>query len=355
MPVSGRPGGGRAAQTPDLKDRVKDEARAAGSGFVDGLSAGTADYVSAVLKLAGGQGGPGSWPARYGALLEAERQQDRYDQANFGGARLAGQGVGTVAGIGLTGGALGGLNALRGVSAIPAAARLAPNFGHVVRVGALAGGGTGAAGQAVADSLTGRLSAPTDYLGAIAAGALGGAAAPYVGTRRAAVLAGAAGPWLQATLAGSNAQPAEAIAGALLGPIGVRRVEAGVAAAFNRLAKDQKQAIGEQLSLISSFTRGERPVGIQRRTYLKGGGYTVADHVTKKHVIEAKAGEHASLSMRQRQARRELENYIVEHWLPQDLGAMASMSLVGLGAPVIQVPTHMMLSAERQQAREAGR
>jgi hypothetical protein len=302
---------------------------------VDGLSAGTADYVSAVLKLAGGQGGPGSWSARYGALLEAERRQDRYDQANFGGARLAGQGVGTVAGIGLTGGALGGLNVLRGVSAIPA--------------------GTGAAGQAVADSLTGKLSAPTDYLGAIAAGALGGAAAPYVGTRRAAVLAGAAGPWLQATLAGSNAQPAEAIVGALLGPIGVRRVEAGVAAAFNRLAKDQKQAIGEQLSLISSFTRGERPVGIQRRTYLKGGGYTVADHVTKKHVIEAKAGEHASLSMRQRQARRELENYIVEHWLPQDLGAMASMSLVGLGAPVIQVPTHMMLSAERQQAREAGR
>jgi len=157
----------------------------------------------------------------------------------------------------------------------------------------------------------------------------------------------------------------------------------GVFGAAGRLGADAlpwklKGKVGESLSKLRSWGRGERIGGEQERFNLGGGGYTVTDHRTfsagkPQAIVDSKMGRSIDdLSKRQNQARNEINEgvlavgrtmqkelgeefsvrraeelgrqfvkqlggfseYRTDHWLPQDIGAAAGMipSLLGFSS-----------------------
>ena len=332
-----------ARRAPPTQGTVRENIRAAGSGFADGVSFGAADWASAAVKTAT-QGGMADFGRRWNEALAAERAQDQFDKENYGGARFAGQGVGTVASLALGGGVLG-----VGARGAAAAGRLAPNAMHVVRLGVpagLAGGAIGGAAHMGIDSATGVRSRPSDVAASMVGGAMGGFAAPLVGPVRAGAFVGAATPVLQGAFRGEAPSVPEVLAGASGGAIVGRGSKLLTDKLFEPMDKVRKGKLGERLSYISKLG----PYGVparQQRVYLPGGGYTVADELPRRKVVEVKTGRGATLRKRQRQAARELTNYVVEHWLPRDLASLKAIGIMGLGAPNIEVPNYLKLSAER--------
>lgn len=349
--VYARPAAARARALParpaaDLKpSRIAEELRAVGSGLADGASFGAADWLSAGVKTASQAGASDFW-RRLKEAHAAEKAQDAYDWTHHGGARLAGQGVGTVASLALGGGVLG---AARGASAAAAAGRLAPTVAHVMRLGVptgVAGGSIGGTVHVGLDVANGVPSRPSDVASAVLAGALGGVVAPYVGPMRAGAVTGAATPVLEGLFKGEAASLPDVLAAAGLGMAAGAGGWALTDKIFKPMNMTQKGKLGETLSYISKAGRLGVPAR-QKRVYLPGGGFTVADELPRGRVVEVKTGTGAKLSDRQTQARAELANYVVEHWLPRDLTSLQAIALVGLGAPNIEVPDHLKLSAER--------
>jgi hypothetical protein len=330
-------------RAPPTRGTVRENIRAAGSGFADGVSFGVADWASAAVKTAA-QGGTSDFRRRWSEALAAEQAQDQFDKENYGGARFAGQGVGTVASLALGGGVLG-----VGARGAAAAGRLASNGLHVVRLGApagIAGGAIGGAAHIGIDAANGVRSNPSDVVASVLGGAIGGVAAPLVGPVRAGSLVGAATPVLQGAFRGEAPSVPEVLAGAGVGVIAGGGSKLLTDSLFEPLDMVRKGKLGERLSHVARYGPLTAPAK-KKRVYLKGGGYTVPDILTKREVVEVKTGLLAELSKRQRQAKRVLDNYVVEHWLPRDLASLKAIGVMGLGAPNIEVPDHLQLSPDR--------
>jgi hypothetical protein len=285
---------------------------------------GMADPVISAARavIAGGFDGLGG---RYSANMQAAQAQDRYDAEHYPVARAVGQGAGTVAAVaGLGATPLGAAGAVARFA--PAVGRLAPGVGHVLRLGATAGAGGGVIGQAASDLASRRFSSGADYLGAGVGGAIGGLAAPYVGATQGGAVAGGAIPAAQAVFSGrmpsidevSRGAVGGAAFGAAVGGLGTKYSE--------RLSTRAKGAFGERLSISNTRLRGETPVAKHERIPLQGGskrfGYFQPDHTTNTgRYIEAKFGDAATLTTRQRQALRQGQPLEVQHWLPRDVAA----------------------------------
>ena len=103
-----------------------------------------------------------------------------------------------------------------------------------------------------------------------------------------------------------------------------RRVEA--------LPSLSKGNLGEFISYVRAFLRGD-PVVRSQSTERLSRGYTRADHRTlRNRLIEAKLGRRASLKGPQLRAQRELgDRYIYEHYLPRDVGRFVGRVGAGVG------------------------
>lgn len=310
---------------------VGQQVRAGVSGAADAFTMGAADPVTSALRATFSSDG-GAWGDRYSANMRAAQAQDRYDAEHHPLARTVGQGVGTVGAVAALGatplGAAGAVGRLA-----PAAGRLAPQAGHVLRVTGATGGLGGLAGQVVSDGASRRLSSPTDYLGAVAGGTIGGLVAPYLGATQGSAVAGAAIPAAQAALSGRlpsmDAVSHGAVESALLGS-----VLGGAGARFTgQLPKEAKGKLGETLSRINTYLQGETPIELHKRVYLRGAtktrGYIKPDHQTKTgRLVEAKFGDNARFTPNQKRALSQgLAGFSPEHWKLRDIAAM-----LGVGA-----------------------
>lgn len=312
--------------------RVREQVLAGARGAQDAFTFGMGDRAyaggRALLDAAHGT----DLRDAYHQRMEVERARDRYDDAHFKAARTVGQIAGTGAQLAVLGPAEG---LLAGGARIAETAPLLLREGAaLVGSGAVLGGG----GQIVSDAIAGRRSS----LGDIAGAAVGGGSAALMSRYGSATLAGATdGSITSAAQDMFNGRPISghdalrgASAGGVLGGVG------GIVGRrwSDSLSNRQKEAIGESLSRARTFARGDSTeVARKSREYLPGGGYTYPDQRTYRvggvgELVESKFGRSNDLRPRQRQASRELDNYRVDHWLPQDVGTIAGFPLAATGS-----------------------
>jgi len=341
-------------------------------GAADSLPFGIADFVSDRTNAYFSQRPGESWKDVVNREIAAEEARDQDDEARYGGARTFGKVAGTGAqlvGLGAVEGMI--LPGVRIAQASPLVAR------DLVAMGGL-GGTANVVGQGVDDAVRGQRSSLGDYAGTFAGGVLGGTAA-RLGL---------------GSLAGGIDAAATSIAQdvANLRPISFEKaatdasyggLSSGFLGAAGRLGAEAlpwklKGKVGEFLSKVRSWGRGEATGGEQERFKLGGGGYTVTDHRTfsggkPQAIVESKMGRSIDdLRKRQNQARNEINEgalavgrtmlqelgeefsvrraeelgrrfikqlggfseYRTDHWLPQDFGAAAGIipSLLGFNS-----------------------
>jgi hypothetical protein len=119
---------------------------------------------------------------------------------------------------------------------------------------------------------------------------------------------------------------------------------------MNGMSNKGKEMLGERVSRLRTGARGAITAeGPKQRVYLKGGGYTVPDQRALRaglpaEIVESKAGLHARLSKRQRQAHAEgLPGYRVDHVLPSDVGVAIGLPAASYGYTGLldyQPPSH---------------
>lgn len=305
---------------------VLDQTLAGARGAQDAFTFGLGDKVWAGGNAIGDALQGKDLVRAYSDREKAERDRDRYDEQHFKTARTAGQIAGTTAQVL----ALGPAEGL--VASGARMAQAAPLIGREVAVIGAAGGASGLSSQALSDLLGHKLSSLGDYAGAAMGGTAGALSARSgLGSRSAAIDAGVTSILQDAfnrrLSAASIDRAREAAAtGGMFGAMG------GLAGrkAVNRLTIREKGNLGEELSKARSRARGQRIMTgpNARAPQIVPGGRTIPDHISadrannELEVVEAKFGPTARLSPRQREAYAGgVENYRVDHFLPQDIGA----------------------------------
>jgi hypothetical protein len=346
--------------------------RAGARGALDSLPFGISDAISDRVNAAWSQRPGESWNDAVGRQIAAEDARDKEDAARYGAART----IGKVAG---TGAQLLGLGAVEGM--ILPGVRMAQASPLIARdllaMGGL-GGTANVIGQGIDDAVRGQTSSLRDYAGKFAGGALGGTVTRFGLGSLAGGIDAAATSIAQDVANDRPISFEKAATDASDG--GLSSGFLGVAGRFGAeaLPWKLKGKIGDALSKVRSWARGEGIGGEQERFKLGGGGYTVTDHRTfsggkPQAIVEAKMGRSIDdLSKRQNQARDEINDgavavgrtileglgeefslrraeelgrryikqlggfseYRTDHWLPQDIGAAAGMipSLLGFSS-----------------------
>jgi hypothetical protein len=261
-----------------------------------------------------------------------ERARDAYDQEHYGTARVVGQVVGTGAQVLALGPAEG---------LVAGGARIAQATPLIVReMGVLGGAGglTGLGGQVVTDVSRGRLGTAGDYGGAAIGGVVGALAARGgVGGRSGAAM-GASTSLAQDALNGqmSAASVDRAREAALTG--GVLGAAGGAAGRYasDKLSRLDKELLGEDVSRLRTWARGDKTKPGPKTAEKVPGGRTIPDQRSLRNgvdseIIESKFGRYARLSKPQRAAYASLSNYRVDHTLPKDVGVALGFPLAELG------------------------
>ncbi|OYU69293.1 MAG: hypothetical protein CFE28_04310 [Alphaproteobacteria bacterium PA2] len=266
----------------------------------------------------------------------SERARDRYDEQHFRTARTAGQ----IAGTGAQILALGPAEGL-----IAAGARMteaAPLIARELAVIGAAGGASGIGGQAFSDLQSRNLGSLGDYAGAAFGGTTGALAVRSGMGGRAGAIDGGVTSLAQDTfnrrLSAQSIDRAReaALVGGTLGALGGY---AGRKWSSSQTIRD-KGLLGEELSKLRSRARGQRIMTGDgaRAPHDVPGGRTIPDHIStdragqRANVVEAKFGPTARLSTGQRAAYAgAVENYRVDHFLPQDLGAAFGLHMAQIG------------------------
>lgn len=323
-----------ALKQPSFGDQALAAINGAGDSLPFGLGNGTVATIGAIRDYRQGEDLLRAWHAH----MAAEQANDRNDAARMGAAGMLGQGVGTAVQLGLAG-------AFEGVPLV--AARIGEHAPLIAReAGALAasGAGLGVTGQAIGDVARRQRASLGDYLSAGLGGAVGGVAALSGSASLAGALDGATGTAARSALRGEAPSVAEVMRGMVEGgDLG------GIAGGIGRRSSSSATAltkgkIGERASQARSAVRGIRAEPGNNRPYpLDGGGYTRPDHLIYengevKGLTEAKFGQgNKGLTKRQRQARTQFgDDYRVDHFLPQDVGAALGTPPALLGTAIGQ-------------------
>ncbi len=190
---------------------------------------------------------------------------------------------------------------------------------------AVAGGGANAGMQALTDIATGRPVSAKNATGAAVGGSVGTLATFAAGPRIGGALEGAVTPTVQALLSGRHLSADEVRNGILLGEKSAGLAAKRGAEIANSLTPRQKGNLGELMSSAKTLARLDVPVRHNKPLALAGGGRTIIDHAGLfGDIVEAKFGELARLSRRQRQAQTEHgDRYRVDRWRADDVGKVA--------------------------------
>jgi hypothetical protein len=311
---------------------------AGGRGFFDGLTLGLDKPVGAAMSaaedaLTRGQ----NWFDSYKDHRANLAAQDQYDEAHHAMARHAGQAIGTIVGIGVTDGMSAGPEVSARIA--PLAPKMVdPTVKSLVRVlrpwgaAAFAGAGVSVGTQGVSDAASGHLSDLPTYIASAAGGAAGGigtlARSPAIGASADAAVSEAT----HSALTGQPLRLSQMENNALMGGYAGLLGHIMGTNWSNSLSPKQKGELGENMAEAYSDILGDKHLGSQQKVQLSEG-YTRADHVTDNGPVEAKFGYSADLSKRQRQARSELSNYTIDHFLPPDVGRITGGLLALANSP----------------------
>lgn len=261
---------------------------------------------------------------RYVADLAAENARDDYDAVR----RPLAQQIGA-------GGALA--LALYGGRGLPASKRLIGSALRSARETAAilgAGGISGLALQNLSDVAAHRPGDWRDGVGAMAGG-VAGAAALGLGTGRAGAIGSATTTAVQNALRGRPASLDDlgrsASAGRVIGAL----AGAGGSKLSASLSPQTKGRLGENLGTVrSAINHMEREPGPKKLFKPEGAkAGTVPDGRSIDKLFEDKFGPKAALRTGQRIAKSLLgPNYIIYHWLPEDVGKIIAAPLTSLGS-----------------------
>jgi len=193
----------------------------------------------------------------------------------------------------------------------------------------------GIGGQAATDFSRGRPGSAGDYLGAgigglTAALMIRNGRARYVGAANGSVTSLAQDALNDRALSIDRARKAAAV-GAVVGS------GSGLAGRIysNSMKRAAKERLGENASLLRTWARGDKTLTTKKtREYLPNRKYTYPDQRTSRELVESKFGIAARLSRRQLEASQMLENYRVDHLLPEDIGLAISLLSSTLGIPI---------------------
>lgn len=326
--------------------RASERAFAGTKALQNTIFLGQDDKLIAGLQTAMGQG-RGGWADRYNQNLR--QQNDRME--TVARAHPLSTSVGEAAGIGtalMVGNpfAIGRSGVMSVVKTVPRYRPAKPpsprlqtkprEYATVVAgTGLLNGGLEGAASLA-----TGHTGTVGDYAGATIGGALGGLATFGVGPRLGAAVEGGMTPVAQALLNGRAISPREVRNRVAAGAFFANTGEVSSIRKVNNLSSKQKGRLGEALSVAKTLARLDLPLSLQEDIHLALGGKTVADQLTlTKKIVEAKFGQYARLTHRQRQAKAEFpERYRHDHWQKEDVGKIGGYGLGNLGTNAIALP-----------------
>lgn len=316
-----RPGGGL---TGGLREGVLQGdtfLRSAANTFTFGGADSLAAGLDALIP-ANGQG----IQQRYAAHLAAEQARDAYDAAHRPAAQQLGAGAATA--ISLFGG-LAGPERIKG-AAVQSARETAALLG--------AGGISGLTLQSLSDAAAHRPGDWRDLVGAAVGGVLGGAAL-RLDAGRAAAVGSAATTAAQEMLHGRSVSLDDVGRSAAAGrAVGALAGLAGGQGAQN-LSSQTKGRLGETLGAVrSAINQMEREPGPKK--LFKPAGWaagTYPDGRSGATLFEDKFGLKAALSKGQQIAQNVLgPNYIIYHFLPEDVGKILSLPLTGLAPQLLQ-------------------
>ena len=314
--------------TPEEQAELDAQLQAFGRGGLDALSFGLADKGVAATKAAVDAAFGGHFSESYGATRAHQIALDRYEETRYPAFRNTGEVLGAVLPLvvtdGLTAGPSAGRIAFqtgRVQGALQSAVRAARPFGAAAGAGA----GAGITGQVVSDTLSRHLSSPQTYLADALGGAAGGTATLARSPAAGAAVSAAVGQGAQSLLADQPYDFAAAAKNATAGTYAGLLGHVGGARCSNGLDRRAKGRLGEWLAARTAQILGDEitplPLGKSRYPGLKvSGGKTIPDLMTSRGPVEAKFGWQAALSPRQTEATQQIPNYLVQHFLPPDIG-----------------------------------
>lgn len=341
-----RPAPGAPRSTARSQDRSPwsksgEVAYAGAKGLQHALTLGQDDKVIAAVQTVLGAGPPGKLTDRFASNLEVQKSMAERAAREHPIASAIGENAGLAAGFLV---ASPEVLRVKGVQpALQAAARYRRATTSVPRlvtkpreyaVVAGVGGVSNAGLQAGLDAVPGGEPSWRRNVGAGVGGAAGSLATIAVGPRLGGAVEGGLTPAAQAMLERRLPSVDEVRNGLLTGYVLGSGGGAEGARWANALKPKAKGTVGEVLSAAKTLARLEAPSGFHKQLNLKGGGYTIQDHATSAgDTVEAKLGEWADLSKRQRQAQRERgEKYRVDRWRAADVGKIFGFTAGTLGA-----------------------
>ena len=349
------------AKTPSQMARLGRTANAAVRAAANSASLGAADRLEAGTEALLGMGGAGNLRQRYNRQLVLQHQADADAQREFPNLYKWSGRAGAVGGIlaldepvaaaGLARAIPGGAKVYDAIQSFRPIGFIPQGYGRMA--GAI-GGAVNTAAQVANDAAHSRRTSMTDAADAFVSGAVGTAAA----VRGHPALGGAIGSGLTTGLQQEDRGGASAddvLNSGLQGAYWGRGLSTVGEQVSNALPKAMKQGLGEGLTFMKSWARGE-PIppwqiehvpaisenlpgarramaGPQVEITLSNGRKTVADWATLwGRALEAKYGLSAELRRAQRLAPSDLyPHYLPDHWSPGNIGDIAGGAFGSIG------------------------
>lgn len=334
-PSKPRPAPNAAARPTGVRAGIE-RAAAVADGAADAATFGLSDHAAAMARAS-----LGGWQGenvldRYRAHMARSDAQEARDTLLYPNSRRLGQLGGTIVPILATGGASAAPLAFARIA--PLAARTAGWGGRALaqrvgpQVAIAATGGAGSAGvQIAADAADPNRSMNfVDTAAAFVGGGTGALTTLYRGPRSGATTEAFVTELTRSRLAGEpmswdavgDGALAGSYAGRLAGEAGVRWSNGLPSSKYHKHGrKISKEELGERTGEMLSHLRLEGVGGRQVRGFKVSGGETRPDHVTRTwEPREDKFGFGAAKTARQTEAMKELLDYRVFHFTPDDIG-----------------------------------
>ena len=314
-------------------NQLGDTATAALKGYQNAIFFGQDDKLIALTQTALGQGRGNNALERFASNLTLQQIRSAQQAKNHPIATSVGgnAGIGTTLAVGapLAIGRTVASSGLKVAARSRAPITSAPRLSTKPVEYATTAGAAGVANAALefgGSKISQRRATPGDIAGAIVGGGVGTLATFPAGPRAGAAVEAAVTPIVQDLLNGELPSAAKVRDRMIAGSIAANKAELASIQKISALTSKQKGDLGEALSYAKTLARLELPASVRKRVDLKGGGYTIADQITRAgHIVEAKFGEYARLSKQQKRAQAEYgpDKYRHDRWRPEDVGKIS--------------------------------
>lgn len=207
----------------------------------------------------------------------------------------------------------------RSLGFVPRLQTVPREVGAASAAGGLVNGGV----QILTDFGSGRRTTPGDFAGAVVGGMVAAPATIFHSPSLAGAVEGAVTSLSQDVIGGRPISYDTAFRSGAGGAAGGHIADVIGTGGAKALGRDAKGELGEALSIVKTWARGDVPLGYGKRRYLSKG-YTVVDPgSTIDSLAESKLGRWVRISNPQVLGNVEIPNSRIDWWDPSDLGKIA--------------------------------